>query len=105
VVAAALVMGACGGDDDSDTGDDLGRSAAPGVAGPRYPYDQVAIENFVRECAKTGSRSACVCTIERLQQTLPFEEFKAADEAIREDRVVSARTRATIDAAAEACRE
>jgi len=47
----------------------------------------------------------CECTIERLQQTLPFDDFAAADQAIRTDKPVSARTRATIDEATEMCRE
>ena len=59
----------------------------------------------MRECARAGSRSVCECTIERLQRTLPFDDFAAADEAIREDKPVSARTRATIDEATESCRE
>ena len=105
-MAGALGLGACGDDDsDSEAGKGLGKSAGAGVSGPRYPYEPVAVQNFVRECAKTGSRSACVCTIDRLQQTLPFADFEAADRAIRQDQTVSAKTRATIDAAANACRE
>jgi hypothetical protein len=47
----------------------------------------------------------CECTIERLQRTLPFEDFAAADRAIRADRPVSAKTRAAIDEATDACRD
>ena len=88
----------------------MGRSAgaydAPGVAGPRYPYPRARVREFVADCAATpDQRHVCRCTIERLQSTLPYAEFAAADRAIRAERPVPARARSAIGAAAEACRE
>jgi hypothetical protein len=105
-VAGALALSACG-DDDSDTGQGLGENAARGVAGPRYPYPEATVREFVRACVASagGQREVCTCTIERLQQTLPYDDFAAADRAIRADEPVSARTRRTIDEATETCRE
>ena len=105
-MAAALALGACGGgDDDSDAGQGLGSGAGPGVAGPRYPYPESTVRAFVDACAKNGARKVCQCTIERLQQTLPYAEFAAADRAIREDRAVAENTRDVIDEATDACRQ
>ena len=63
------------------------------------------MRTFVDSCARDGSRSVCKCTIDRLQQTLPFKDFDAADRAIRQEQELSDSTRKKIDAATEACRE
>jgi hypothetical protein len=52
-----------------------------------------------------GQRAVCRCTIDRLQETLPFAEFAAADKAIRQSKPVSSKTRKTIDDATEGCRQ
>jgi hypothetical protein len=59
----------------------------------------------VNSCAQNGSRSVCECTIERLQETLPFKDFDAADKAIRAGDDLSPKTRGVIDEATESCRE
>jgi hypothetical protein len=107
-VAAALALGACGGsgsDSDSGAGKGIGSDAGKGVGGPRYPYGAATVRAFVDSCAKNGSRSVCQCTIDRLQQTLPFKDFSAADQAIRQDKPLSTHTRGVIDEATEACRQ
>ena len=106
-MAAALALGACGGDSDSesDAGKSLGSGAGKGVSGPRYPYPSPTVRAFVNSCAQNGSRAVCQCTIDRLQQTLPFKDFDAADRAIRQDKPLLPATRQTIDEATEACRE
>lgn len=76
------------------------------MAKPRYEYPPATVAAFVRACAATSSqREVCRCTIERLQSTLPFRDFAAADRAIRAERPVAGRTRALIGDATEACRE
>jgi hypothetical protein len=47
----------------------------------------------------------CQCTIDRLQETLPFKDFDAADRAIRAKQELSPRTRELINQATEGCRE
>jgi hypothetical protein len=101
-----LALSACGGDDsDSGAGEGIGSEAGSGVNGPRYPYPAATVREFVSSCAENGSRAVCECTIERLQQTLPFKDFDAADRAIRQERPLSDSTRKTIDEATESCRE
>ena len=56
-------------------------------------------------CAKDGSREVCQCTIDRLQETLPFRDFDAADQAIRQKQELAPRTRELINEATEGCRE
>jgi hypothetical protein len=63
------------------------------------------VRTFVDSCAKDGSRAVCKCTIERLQETLPFRDFDAADRAIRAKEPLAPRTRALINEATEGCRE
>jgi hypothetical protein len=63
------------------------------------------VRTFVDSCAKDGSRSVCQCTIDRLQQTLPFKDFDAADRAIRDKQALAPRTRELINQATEGCRE
>jgi hypothetical protein len=88
----------------------VGRAAgaydAAGLAGPRYPYPPDRVREFVADCAATpDQRQVCRCTIERLQSTLPYAEFAAADRTIRAEQPVPARARSAIGAATEACRE
>ena len=106
-MTAALALGACGGDDssNSEAGKSLGGNAGAGVSGPRYPYPAETVRAFVDSCAKNGARKVCQCTIERLQQTLPFDDFSAADRAIRTGRDLVPKTRQTINDATDACRE
>jgi len=99
LAAAALSLGACGGDDSGSGGDKK--------SGPRYPYPAGTVRTFVNSCAASakGQRDVCQCTIDRLQETLPFDEFSTADKAIRADKPISPETRARIDDATENCRD
>jgi hypothetical protein len=99
-----LALSACGGDD-SDSGKDSGGNDGSGANGPRYPYPEGTVRAFVTSCAQNGSRSVCQCTIDRLQETLPFKDFDAGDRAIRAGRDLSPSTRRVIDEATESCRE
>jgi len=104
-VLVAVVLASGGSDDDGDVGPAAGVRAGPDAAKPRYPYPAAALRKFVGDCAATsGQRRACVCTIERLQRTLPYRDFAAADAAIRAGRRASGRTQRVFDVAAEACR-
>jgi hypothetical protein len=63
------------------------------------------VTRFVKSCAETGSRKVCQCTIDQLQETLPFKEFDAADKAVRAEKPIPAKTRRLIDDATATCRE
>ena len=68
LLLVALALAGCGGG-----GDDEG-------------YPDEAVDNFVSSCMKQegATRAACVCVIERLQETMPYEEFAELDAALRE---------------------
>jgi hypothetical protein len=63
VAVAVLALGACGGDDG---------------------YPQEVIDNFMDSCtAQVGaSESYCRCAIERLQSSMSFDDFQAAEAKI-----------------------
>lgn len=71
---AATAVAGCGGGDDNGGG-----------GGGDDGYPTAARTNFVESCDKqpNASRSVCQCALEELEKTLPYEDFKAADEAIR----------------------
>ena len=104
-VAAAALLGACG-DDDKGTGDQSTESGSSASA-PRYRYPPETVKAFVNACATTsgGQREICQCTIDELQQKLPFEKFAEADKAIRTGGEVADDTKRTIDDATESCRD
>jgi hypothetical protein len=96
LLAAGAIAGCGGGDDDGGGGDS---------GGDRYP--QAARENFVRSCDEqpNAERSVCECALERLEETVPFEDFEAADTAIREGEEPDKATSEKLTAAVERCVE
>jgi hypothetical protein len=95
-VAAALALAACGGGDEPTT------------------FTPEVQDNFVSSCvdsATEGSTSAdesdaeriCGCMYDELKARMSFEEFKAADESLREGEQMSTELAATLQAAAGAC--
>ena len=100
-----VVLASGGSDDDGAVGPAAGARAGSDAARPRYPYPTATVRKFVGACAATsGQRRACVCTIERLQRTLPYRDFAAADAAVRAGRRASGRTQRVFDVAAGECR-
>lgn len=95
VLAASLA--ACGGGDEGGGGG--------GGESDRYP--ETARSNFVDSCDEqpNASRSVCRCALEELEKTMPFEEFKAADEAIRAGDQPKKETAEKLTAAVEGCVE
>ena len=68
-------------------------------------YPQESIDRFVRECAaqpNTAERQ-CRCVVERLQETMPFEEFARADAALKENQEPDAVSLEKLRAAVTAC--
>lgn len=89
VAAAAFALAGCGGGGDEKSG-----------------YPDEAVETFVASCSKQpgASKEACRCVIDRLQVTMPYDEFVAADKAARENREPAAKSTAKLQAAADRCR-
>jgi hypothetical protein len=84
-----LALGACG-DNDGDEG-----------------YPQESVDTFVAECQKAQkdtTEEACRCVIEHLQKTMPYEEFKRADAALKENEPVDEGSLVKLRTAAENCR-
>jgi hypothetical protein len=85
-----LALGACGGGDSEDGG-----------------YPQESVDAFVSECQKAQedtTEEACRCVIEHLQKTMPYEEFKRADAALKENEPVDEASLVKLRTAAENCR-
>jgi hypothetical protein len=89
VALAIAALAGCGGGEEDERG-----------------YPEEAVATFVTTCsAQPGaSRAACRCMIDRLQATMPYDEFRAADEAAREDREPTRAATAKLRAAADRCR-
>lgn len=95
-VAAAMALAACGG------------------GGEPTSFTPEVEDNFVNSCVDSATTGAtpseesdaeriCGCMYNELKQRMSFEEFKAADESLREGDQMSADLSATLQAAASAC--
>jgi hypothetical protein len=101
---AALVLGACGGGDDTDetgadgdtpgaTDDDSGTDETAGdgeTSQPEAPgegYTDAMRRNFLNACAAQpgASQAPCECTFDHITNAVPVEEFAAYDRAVRQD--------------------
>jgi hypothetical protein len=81
----------------------VGLAACGGGGEDGYP--QESIDAFVQECnaqPNTGERQ-CRCVVERLQETMPYEEFVRADEALKANREPDDGSLRRLRAAVTAC--
>jgi hypothetical protein len=81
-----VALTACGGGDDG--------------------YPREAVENFVAECdvQPNATERQCRCVIARLEETMPYDEFARADEALEQEQPVDEKSLAKLRQAVEACR-
>jgi hypothetical protein len=88
VLAASCALAGCGGGDGSDNG---------------YPKD--AETNFLKACnAQAGtSQDKCQCALEKVEEKVPFDEFKKADEALRNGKQAPAATEKKLQDAVKEC--
>ena len=68
-------------------------------------YPKESIDVFVKECnaQPNTSERQCTCVVERLQETMPYEEFARADKALNENRQPDAASLAKLREAITAC--
>ena len=81
----------------------VGLAACGGGGEDGYP--QESVDAFVRECnaQPNTSERQCSCVVERLQETMPFDEFARADKALKENQEPDAASLTKLRAAIEAC--
>ena len=81
----------------------VGLAACGGGGDDGYP--QESIDAFVQECRAQPNTSErqCRCVVERLQETMPYEEFAEADVALKENREPAEATLEKLRAAVTAC--
>ena len=84
-------------------GDDDGGSENSAKAGNEYP-SQVR-ENFLKSCdaQPNASRSVCECTLDKVEKTVSYDDFKKADQAIRDDAGAKPKGYDQLVKAAETC--
>lgn len=80
-----------------------GLAACGGGGEDGYPRE--SIDSFVRECRAQPNTSErqCRCVVERLQETMPYEEFARADAALKENRQPDEASVEKLRAAVAAC--
>jgi hypothetical protein len=86
----------------------LGLAACGGVdndskAGNKYPSE--VEDNFMSACktSSNGKEDACKCALKKLEETVSYDDFKKADEAIREGGKASGDTSKRIADAISSC--
>jgi len=68
----------------------------------RYPTNVEKV--FLRACGAGHQRpQACRCILSKLEDTVPFDEFRLADDALRNGGRAPAATRKKVAAATNAC--
>jgi hypothetical protein len=95
VVAATVGLFGCGGSEPSSFNDEVENnfvsscvdSAMEGTAPP----------------SESDAERLCGCMYDELKQRMTFEEFKAADDSLRNGEQMSAELAGTLQAAAQAC--
>jgi hypothetical protein len=85
-----------------------GSSDSGGGGGDKYPDS--ARKAFLDACTKSagGGSSAddrCNCVIDKLEENVSFDDFKKADEALRQGKSVDSGTQDEIEKATSDCRK
>jgi ABC-type phosphate/phosphonate transport system substrate-binding protein len=94
IVAAALTaLAGCGASSNSD----------------KAKYPKEAVDNFNRQCVSSGGgtndvKDRCQCVIDKLQDRVKFDDFKAADDAIKNNQEPKKATLDEINKAVSDCR-
>ena len=73
-------------------------------------YPKEAVNNFTTQCVSSGGgtndvKDRCKCVIDKLQDRVKFDDFKKADDAIRNKKTPEKATIDAIDKAVSDCRK
>jgi hypothetical protein len=81
----------------------VGLAACGGGGEDGYP--QESVDAFVRECRAQPNTTErqCTCVVERLQETMPYDEFARADKALKENQEPDAASLGKLRAAITDC--
>jgi hypothetical protein len=81
----------------------VGLAACGGSGEDGYP--QESVDTFVRECRAQPNTTErqCRCVVERLQETMPYDEFARADKALKENQEPDAASLEKLRAAITDC--
>jgi hypothetical protein len=99
LVAASLLFAIGCGDDDDDSGGllgaedtestDSGDSGDGGDSGDNPAdgdgYTDEIRDNFINSCTVQGTEEFCECTWDQVVQNVPYDDFVAYEQAVRED--------------------
>jgi hypothetical protein len=87
----SLGLAACGGGDSGD--------------GSANGYPGEVEKTFLDACKSTskGNESACRCTLTKLEATVPYDDFKKADAAVRAGKAADPETSGKLTSAIKAC--
>ena len=110
---AVLTLGlaACGSDEETTSipaSTDQSATTATAAATTTTsdtPYPAAVEKNFLDACksSSNGNADACRCALAKIEETVSYEDFKAADVAIRGGGAASDETGAKINAAIQGC--
>ena len=96
LVAVACALAGCGGDDGG------------GESGGGGDYPPEVEENFVKSCSSQpqANEAFCKCTYERIKETVPYEDFKKAEESLSSSQDQAPKeVQDALTKAVEACRK
>src|SRR3954451_24006800 len=93
LVAAACALAGCGGDDNGG-----------GSGDNRYP--KAPAKNFINSCSaqQGATKQKCQCAFDKIKAKLSFDEFKAADTALREGKQANPKATQALKDAVNECK-
>jgi hypothetical protein len=95
VVAVTVPLSGCGGSEPTSFNDEVEHNFVSSCVD--------SAKNSATPASESDAQRICGCMYNELKQRMTFEEFKAADESLRQGEQMSADLAATLQAAATAC--
>jgi hypothetical protein len=95
VVAVTVALSGCGGSEPTSFNDEVEHNFVSSCVD--------SAKNSATPASESDAQRICGCMYNELKERMTFEEFKAADESLRQGEQMSADLAATLQAAATAC--